>query len=61
MLAKNRAKWYPRRNERRSINQRRRKIQIAEKRLTPKPKMELFRKDEPIERKGRKHKNIAPE
>ena len=37
------------------------KIKKEEEKLNPKPKMELFPKDEPIERKERKAKKLAPE
>ena len=37
------------------------KIAKAEAKLNPKPKMELFPKNEPIERKERKPKKLAPE
>jgi hypothetical protein len=36
-------------------------IAKAEQKLNPKPKMELFPKDEPVERKERKAKKLAPE
>ena len=37
------------------------KVSKAEAKLNPKPKMELFPKDEPIERKERRPKKLAPE